>query len=122
MMMKMTLSREHNRNINNINSNRSNNNSTIILIAMITSIIVIKNNQYGNNRICNNIYRSFSSLFFDVPYTISFFLSLSLSPLRFSYYKILSLAPLLLIGEVKSWSRIKSTLSKAKRHSRYLND
>lgn len=55
MMMIMTLSRERNSNINNINSNRNNNSSTIILIAMITSTIVVKSNPYG---IYNNIDRS----------------------------------------------------------------
>lgn len=87
MMMIMTFSRERNRNINNINSSRNNNNnnSTIILIAMITSIIVVKSNQCGNNRIYNNIDRSrlsfsrchlrhslfFSLTFFFVPITKS---------------------------------------------------
>jgi len=91
MMMIMTLSRERNRNINNINSNRNNDNnsSTIILIAMITSIIVVKSNPHDNNRIYNNINR-FRFLFF--TYTTNSF-SLSFLPItKFSRSLVLSFA------------------------------
>jgi len=78
MMMIMTLSHEHNHNINNINSNRNNNNnSTIILFAKITSIIVVKNNWYGNNRIYNNIDRS------GLSFSMSLTPILSLSSIHF---------------------------------------
>lgn len=77
MMMIMTLSHEHNHNINNINSNRNNNNNSTIIFAKITSIIVVKNNWYGNNRIYNNIDRS------GLSFSMSLTPILSLSSIHF---------------------------------------
>lgn len=94
MMMIMTLSRKRNRNINNINSNRNNNNSsTIILIAMITSKIVVESNRYVNNRIYNNIDRSRLSLFLNVTYvTDSFSLTFFFPITNFSRSLVFSFA------------------------------